>query len=100
MLLSQRVNISNILNNIFFEIRRIMLMGIMNQRYITYAEAQKLYSVGRSRLQRLVVTGIIEAFRPGKETLLDAVSVDRWFRSTKIKPVLRRGRPRKGTPRI
>ena len=72
----------------------------MSDRYITYAQAQELYSVGRTRLQRLVVTGVIEAFRPGKQTLLDAVSVDRWFRSTKIQPARRVGRPRKGAPRV
>jgi len=51
-------------------------MGILNQRYITYAEAQELYNVGRSKLQRMVVNGVIEAYRPGKETLLDAASGD------------------------
>lgn len=74
-------------------------MGILNQRYITYAEAQELYNVGRSKLQRMVVNGVIEAYRPGKETLLDAASVDLWFKSTKIKPKVRRGGPRKGAPR-
>ena len=74
-------------------------MCILNQKFITYAEAQQLYSVGRSKLQRLVVTGVIEAYRPGKETLLDAVSVNHWFQSTKIKPIARRGRPRKGIER-
>ena len=70
-------------------------MSILNQKYITYAEAQKLYSVGRSRLQRLVVTGVIEAYRPGKETLLDSASLNIWFQSTKVKPIVRRGRPRR-----
>lgn len=75
-------------------------MGIQNQRYITYAEAQELYGVSRMTFNRLVRSGVIEAFRPGKKTLLDAVSVDRWFQSTKIKPVRKLGRPRKGAPRI
>ncbi|MBM9616453.1 excisionase family DNA-binding protein [Desulfobulbus rhabdoformis] len=74
-------------------------MSILNQKYITYAEAQELYSVGRSRLQRLVVNGVIEAYRPGKETLLDSASLHIWFQSTKIKPVARRGRPRRNAPR-
>ncbi|MCB2218078.1 MAG: helix-turn-helix domain-containing protein [Desulfobulbaceae bacterium] len=72
----------------------------MDDRYLTYAQAQKIYFVGRSKLQRLVVTGVVEAFRPGKETLLDSISLDRWFRSTKIKPRRRPGRPRRGEPRI
>lgn len=74
-------------------------MSILNQKYITYAEAQELYSIGRSRLQRLVVTGVIEAYRPGKETLLDSASLNIWFQSTKVKPIVRRGRPRKNTQR-
>jgi excisionase family DNA binding protein len=75
-------------------------MGIMDQRYLTYTEAQKLYGVGRTRLQKLVTSGVVQAFRPGKETLLDAVDLDLWFRSTKIKPVRRLGRPRKGARRL
>ena len=65
-------------------------MGIQNQRYITSAEAQELYGVSQRTFNRLVRSGVIEAFRPGKKTLLDAVSVDRWFQSTKIKII--RGR--------
>lgn len=72
----------------------------MSERFITYEQAQDRYSLGRSRLQRLVVTGVIEAYRPGKQTLLDATSVERWVRSTKIQPARRKGRPRKGAPRV
>lgn len=50
-------------------------MGIQNQRYITYAEAQELYGVSQMTFNRLVRSGVIEVFRPGKKTLLDAVSV-------------------------
>ena len=52
-------------------------MGIQNQRYITYAEAQELYGVSQRTFNRLVRSGVIEAFRPSMKTLLDAVSVDR-----------------------
>jgi excisionase family DNA binding protein len=74
-------------------------MNILNQRFFTYAEAQEVYGVSRMTLNRLVARGAIEAYRPGRKTLLDAVSLDRWFRSTKVqvKPV--RGR-RKGAPRL
>ena len=69
-------------------------------RFLTYAEAQALYGVGRSKLQRLVVRGEITAYRPGKATLLDAGSVEAWVESTKIKPERRLGRPRKNQRRI
>lgn len=71
-----------------------------NTPYLTYQEAQEKYQVGRSKLQRLVVTGVITAYRPGKETMLDSSSLDAWFRTTKIAPKKRLGRPRKRTPRI
>ena len=68
-------------------------------RFLTYAEAQAMYGVGRSKLQRLVVRGEIVAYRPGKATLLDAGSVEAWVESTKIKPARRLGRPRTGARR-
>ena len=68
-------------------------------RFLTYAEAQALYGVGRS-MQRLVVRGEIVAYRPGKATLLDAGSVETWVESTKITLARRIGRPRKNQRRI
>lgn len=68
-------------------------------RFLTYAEAQALYGVGRSKLQRLVVRGEIVAYRPGKATLLDLASVEEWVASTRITPARRLGRPRKGARR-
>ena len=69
-------------------------------RFLTYAEAQEKYGVGRYKLQRLVVRGEIAAYRPGKATLLDAGSVEAWVESTKIKLARRLGRPRKGARRV
>ena len=68
-------------------------------RFLTYAEAQAMYGVGRSKLQRLVVRGEIVAYRPGKSTLLDHASVEEWVASTRITPARRLGRPRKGARR-
>ena len=69
-------------------------------RFLTYAEAQALYGVGRSTLQRLVVRGEIVAYRPGKAVLLDHASVEEWVASTRITPARRLGRPRKNQRRI
>ena len=70
------------------------------RRFLTYAEAGRLYGVGRSKLQRLVVRGEIVAYRPGKATLLDHASVEEWVASTRIAPARRPGRPRKNQRRI
>ena len=72
---------------------------VNGRQYLTYAEAEELYGVSRPTLNRLVARGVIEAYRRGKKTMLDAVSASRWFESTKIKPRRAIGRPRKGAVR-
>lgn len=66
---------------------------------IAYAEAERLYSISTRALQRLVKAGKVTAYKPGAKVLLDGESLEAWVRSTKIKPAVKIGRPRKGAPR-
>ena len=65
----------------------------------TYSEAERLYSISTRALQRLVKAGKVIAYKPGAKVLMDADSLAAWVRSTKIKPAVKIGRPRKGAPR-
>lgn len=65
----------------------------------TYAEAERLYSISTRALQRLVKAGKITAYKPGAKVLLDVESLEAWVRSTKIKPSIKIGRPRRGARR-
>ena len=47
-------------------------MIIAGREYLTYAEAEAAIGVSRPTLNRLVARGVIEAYRPGKKTLLAA----------------------------
>ena len=66
---------------------------------ITYLEAERIYSISTRALQRLVKAGKVIAYKPGAKVLMDADSLAAWVRSTKIKPAVKIGRPRKGAPR-
>ncbi len=66
---------------------------------ITYEEAQARYRCHRKAIKSAVDKGIVEAYKPGKAYLIDLKSADSWFLSTKVKPVVVVGRPRKGARR-
>lgn len=66
---------------------------------LAYAEAERLYSISTRALQRLVKKGSITAYKPGAKVLLDGESLEAWVKSTKIKPAVKIGRPRKGASR-
>jgi len=66
----------------------------------TYSEAEHLYSISTRALQRLVKAGKVTAYKPGAKVLLDGESLAAWVKSTKIKPSVKIGRPRKGAVRI
>lgn len=66
---------------------------------LTYTEAERLYSISTRALQRLVKKGSITAYKPGAKVLLDGESLETWVKSTKIKPAVKIGRPRKGASR-
>ena len=74
-------------------------MIIAGREYTTYAEAEANLGVSRPTLNRLVARGVIEAYRPGKKTLLAVESLHEWFLSTQIRPRRRPGRPRNNQPR-
>ena len=74
-------------------------MIIAGREYTTYAEAEANLGVSRPTLNRLVARGVIEAYRPGKKTLLSVESLHAWFLSTQIRPRRRPGRPRNNQPR-
>ena len=67
---------------------------------LAYVEAERLYSISTWALQRLVKAGKVTAYKPGAKVLLDADSLAAGVRSTKIKPAIKIGRPRKGAIRI
>ena len=67
--------------------------------YLTYIEAERLYSISTRALQRLVKAGKVTAYKPGAKVLLDAESLAAWVRSTKIQPAKKIGRPRRGAAR-
>ncbi|MDR2549391.1 MAG: helix-turn-helix domain-containing protein [Desulfobulbus sp.] len=66
---------------------------------ITYQEAEQMLGISTRAIQRLVAAGAITAYRPGKQTLLSIRDLEIWFESTKLKPKVRAGRPRKRWPR-
>lgn len=69
------------------------------KNFITYKEAQARYGCGRMKIQKAVNDGIIEAYQPADNVLLVLESADAWFESTKVKPRVRIGRPRRGAVR-
>jgi len=66
---------------------------------IKYPEAEERYQCSRCTLERAIKSGAIVAYKPGAAILIDKESADKWWLSTKIKPVVRKGRPRKGQRR-
>ena len=62
---------------------------------IKIKEAEKRYSCCRKTLEKAVREGLIVAFKPGAAILFDKESADKWWMSTQVKPVVRKGRPRK-----
>ena len=70
------------------------------EKLITFKEAEERYGVSRPTLNRLIVKGVLDAYRPGKKTLISINSLEVWFMSTKIKPRKQLGRPRRGAPRV
>lgn len=67
--------------------------------YLTYKQAQDTYAVGRSKLQRFVVAGIVAAHQLGRKRLLKAEDLDRLFLAAKVAPKKKIGRPRRGAAR-
>ena len=63
-------------------------------------DAAERYGISTQTLYRAVNAGKIAAYKPGRNILLDADSLDDWFKASKIiikRPV---GKPRKGARRV
>jgi len=67
---------------------------------IPYPEAQERFHISRMTLWRLVKSGVVAAYRPGKKTMFSVRDLEIWLASTRIKPKTKIGRPRKGAPRV
>lgn len=61
---------------------------------IKVAEAAERYCCCSRVIREAVKSGEIDAYKPGREILVDVRSGDEWFKSKKIGGV-RRGRPRR-----
>ena len=72
---------------------------IMIPETITYEEAEERYRCDAHTIRRAIDAGKIEAYKPGKQVLIDRKSADAWFMSTKKQPRPTIGRPRAGTKR-
>ena len=66
---------------------------------ITYEEAAERYKCDKRSIRNAILSGKVEAYRPGKAVLIDVKSADAWFLSTKQKPHSIIGRPRRGAKR-
>ncbi len=58
-------------------------------KFISYDDAATNCCCHKDTIRRAVEKGYIDAYKPGKQVQLDADSVDKWFKSTKIKPKFR-----------
>lgn len=64
---------------------------------ITIDDACSLLRVGYQTIYLAVRRGEIEAYKPGREILLDEESLTAWFYSKKIRARRGKGRPRNTT---
>lgn len=64
---------------------------------LTYREAATKYRCSAKTLERAVKRGLIDAYRPGQHVVLDADTVEVWFKGTKQQPVRSTGGRRKRT---
>lgn len=65
--------------------------------YLTLREAAREYPVSYSTLYLAVRRGEIEAYKPGREIVLEAASLQEWFLSKKVRVRKLAGRPRNTT---
>ena len=64
---------------------------------ITYDEAAERYRCDRKAIRKAILAGEIDAYKPGKNVLIDRKQADAWFMSTKQVVRKKMGRPRSGT---
>ena len=67
---------------------------------IKLPEASERWNCCTKKIRDEIKAGNIVAYKPGRNILVDIRSGDEWFKSKKIIPVRKKGRPRKGERRL
>lgn len=63
--------------------------------YLTIKEAASKYRVGYQTIYLAIKRGEIDAYKPGRNILLDPASIQQWFAGKKIQAAKPVGRPRR-----
>lgn len=66
---------------------------------VTYKDVRDVLGVSRPVLYRLVRAGVLVAYKlHARQVVLDVASIMEWMESRRVRPVVRRGRPRTNGP--